>query len=162
MQKIIHKADFSCTHSISVGLQSLLPDLLPALKEDSNTQLVEVPVLPLRLGRHIISVRTLLERQEIFAATFPLLRQFILASNNFLLYIKHTILKTSFNITHLEQYYSCVLFIEHHYKHCIVLGYMLCCFGTVLLRLVIWKADDSPYFRLSQKSLSVLSLDTNY
>lgn len=144
MQKIIHKADFSCTHSISVGLQSLFPDLLPALKEDSNTQLVEVPVLPLRLGRHIISVRTLLERQEIFAATFPLLRQFILASNNFLLYIKHTILKTSFNITHLEQYYSCVLFIEHHYKHCIVLGYMLCCFGTVLLRLVTWKADDSP------------------
>lgn len=144
MQSIIHRADFDCIHSISVGLQRLAPSLAPTFEGGHEIQSATPPILPLHLGRHIIAVRTLLERQAIFAALSPLLLQFILASTSFLFYIKRNVLKSSFNIIHLDQYYPCVLFIEHHYKHCVILAYMVCCFGTVLLRFVTWKATESP------------------
>lgn len=140
IKQIIYKADCNCVHSISVGLQCLSPNIFPASDNISHTP----PSLPLQLGRHIIAVRTLLERQTIFSEIAPLISQFILTSNRFFLYVKHNVLKTSFNVTSLDQYYSCILFIEHYFKNCIILAYMLCCFGTVLLRLIVWKTAESP------------------
>ncbi|EFO63330.1 Hypothetical protein GLP15_3918 [Giardia lamblia P15] len=160
MQSIIRKADFNCIHSISVGLQRLVPSLAPALESGPKPRSVTPPILPLHLGRHIIAVRTLLERQAIFAEVSPLLLQFILASTSFLLYIKHNVLKASFNIIRLDQYYSCVLFIEHHYKHCVILAHIVCCFGTVLLKLVVWKVTESPL--LSTVTEEFLSRVTNH